>query len=106
MCGRFTPHYTWCELVALYRLSQPAVSLHASYKIARTTTIDVAIPRGDNRLELVQMRCGLIASWWTKTAKEVPSTFNARVETVATKPMFRAAYKHGRCVIPASGYYE
>jgi putative SOS response-associated peptidase YedK len=47
-----------------------------------------------------------IPSWWKKTAKEVPSTFNARAETVASKPMFRAAFKRSRCLIPASGYYE
>ena len=40
------------------------------------------------------------------TAKEVPSTFNARAETVAGKPMFCTAFKRGRCLIPASGYFE
>jgi putative SOS response-associated peptidase YedK len=106
MCGRFTQHYTWRELVALYRLTQPAVNLQPRYNIAPTTTIDVIIPRDGDRLELVPMRWGLIPSWWKKTAKEVPSTFNARAETVATKPMFRTAYKRSRCVIPALGYYE
>jgi putative SOS response-associated peptidase YedK len=52
------------------------------------------------------MRWGLIPGWWKKTAKEVPSTFNARAETIADKPMFRSAFKCTRCLVPASGYYE
>ena len=106
MCGRFTQNYTWREIVALYQLTQPALNLQPRYNIAPTTTIDAVIPRDGERLELVRMRWGLIPSWWKKTAKEAPSTFNARAETVATKPMFRAAFKRSRCVIPASGYYE
>jgi len=106
MCGRFTQAYTWRELVALYRLTQPAVNLQPRYNIAPTTTIDAVIPHGTGKFELVRMRWGLIPSWWKKTTKEAPSTFNARAETVATKPMFRASFKRSRCVIPASGYYE
>ena len=34
------------------------------------------------------------------------ATFNARAETVDTKPFFRDAFKRNRCLIPMSGYYE
>ncbi|WGJ15772.1 SOS response-associated peptidase [Methylocapsa sp. D3K7] len=105
MCGRFTQSYTWRELVELYRLTVPARNLRPRYNIAPTTTIDV-LRLSETGPELVPMRWGLIPGWWKKTAKEVPSTFNARVETIAEKPMFRSAFKRMRCIVPASGYYE
>jgi len=79
--------------------------LAARYNIAPTTTVDV-MRSAETNPELVPMRWGLIPGWWKKTAKEVPSTFNARSETVAQKPMFRSAFKRTRCIVPASGYYE
>jgi putative SOS response-associated peptidase YedK len=65
----------------------------------------VVIEREGKR-DLASMRWGLIPSWWKKSAKEIPATFNARAETVTEKPMFREAFKRNRCLIPASGYYE
>ena len=92
MCGRFTQAYTWRELVALYGLTKPARNLQPRYNIAPTTPVDVLIPRGTDRLELWPMRWGLIPSWWTKSLKELPSTFNARAETVTGRPMFCEGY--------------
>lgn len=80
-------------------------NLRPRYNIAPTTAIDVVRP-ADAGLELVPMRWDLISSWWKRTAKEVPSTFNARAEMIAQKPMFRSAFKRMRCIVPASGYYE
>ena len=34
------------------------------------------------------------------------ATFNARAESVETKPFFRDAFKRTRCLIPVSGYFE
>jgi putative SOS response-associated peptidase YedK len=108
MCGRFTNRLTWREIVALYRLAVPITperNLPARYNICPTDSIDVVVEREGKR-DLVPMRWGLIPNWWKKSAKEIPATFNARAETVATKPMFRDAFKRNRCLVPASGYYE
>jgi putative SOS response-associated peptidase YedK len=51
------------------------------------------------------MKWGLLPSW-AKDPKLGFSAFNARSETVASKPMFRSAFKSRRCLVPANGYYE
>lgn len=45
--------------------------------------------------------------FWAKDTKLARSTYNARSETVATKPSFRAAWKEAKhCIIPAVAIYE
>jgi putative SOS response-associated peptidase YedK len=108
MCGRFTRNYTWAQIHAMYSLipGGPVSNLQPRYNICPTTEVDVVV-RGDNqRRQLIPMRWGLIPGWWKKSLKEVPATFNARAETIATKPMFREAFERRRCLMPASGYFE
>jgi putative SOS response-associated peptidase YedK len=106
MCGRFTRHYEWSELVRLYRLTQPAANIQPSYNVRPTDMVDT-VRSIKGRHELTSMRWGLVPWHWKKPLKEVKfATFNARVETVATKPTFRDAFKRHRCLIPASGYFE
>ena len=108
MCGRFTRNYTWEEIWHWYNLLMPNAipNLQPRFNICPTTKVDAIIPRVDQR-ELVPMRWGLIPSWWSKPLKDMRlATFNARAETVASKPMFRSAFKRNRCLMPVSGYYE
>jgi putative SOS response-associated peptidase YedK len=51
------------------------------------------------------MQWGLVPGW-AKEPKSDYSTINARVETVAEKPTYRTALRRGRCLVPATGYYE
>jgi putative SOS response-associated peptidase YedK len=105
MCGRFTQAYTWAEVERFLSVIGSARNLRPRYNIAPTTLIEV-LRLGDAGRQLVPMRWGLIPSWWKKSLNELPSTFNARAETVAEEPMFRSAFKSRRCVIPASGFDE
>ena len=105
MCGRFTVKATWAELVALYRLTMdaPPHNLRPRYNVCPTDPVDVVTAER----QLVPMRWGLVPWWWSKQPKELRmATFNARAETVETKPVFRDAFKRTRCLIPMSGYYE
>lgn len=105
MCGRFTQHYIWHDVEALYGLAGAARNLQPHYNIAPTDTVE-AVVAGNGGTQLVPMRWGLVPSWWRRTLRELPATFNARAETVAERPMFRDAFVHHRCIVPASGYYE
>lgn len=104
MCGRFTLHMPWAELVKLYRIHDRP-NLTPRYNIAPTQDILAVRLDKDGAQELADLRWGLIPRW-SKDEKPGYSTINARAETVASKPAFRDAFRKRRCLIPADGYYE
>ncbi|MEQ8787488.1 MAG: SOS response-associated peptidase [Pirellulaceae bacterium] len=110
MCGRFTLRTPAGVLVEQFRL-ESAPELAPRYNIAPTQ--DVAVVRNEHdtaqddaaRRELVLMHWGLVPSW-SKDPKQGARMINARGETAAEKPSFRAAFKRRRCLVLADGYYE
>ena len=105
MCGRYNLRTNAHELEAF--LGVPialAESLLERFNIAPTQTV-VALREVETNREAAALRWGLIPSW-SKDEKIGNRLINARSETAADKPSFRAAFKRRRCLIPASGFYE
>jgi putative SOS response-associated peptidase YedK len=74
------------------------------FNVAPTTMVPVVYLE-DGETALREARWGLVPHWW-KQPKLPGMTFNARSEEAATKPMWRHAYAHSRCLVPARGWYE
>ena len=105
MCGRFEASISKEKLIQKFGINNWQLeNYQPRYNIPPGTNIPIIRQIGDNRI-MNEALWGLIPSW-SKDKKIAFRTFNARSETVAEKPSFRAAYKHKRCLIPASGYYE
>ncbi len=103
MCGRFYLDAHEDELMAYFGLSS-LPDVEPRYNIAPSQSILALVADAKGR-EGRLFRWGLIP-FWAKDAKFGYRTINARSETVAEKPAFRAAFKHRRCLIPATGYFE
>ena len=82
----------------------PGLALPLRYNIAPSQPLlAVRVEHGSPRFAL--LRWGLVPSW-AKDPAMGQHMINARGETVAVKPAFKNAYRHHRCLIPASGFYE
>ena len=105
MCGRFTLYANPEEMATLFDLPEEPI-LVPRYNIAPTQPVAVVRmdAKGEDR-EWALTHWGLIPSW-SKDPSIGARMINARSETVAEKPSFRAAFKRRRCLVPASGFYE
>ena len=104
MCGRFA-FYSPSEATAALFGASGSLDMKPRYNIAPTQ--DIAAIRNDESggRELTALRWGLIP-FWAKDPSIGNRMINARAETVAEKPAFRAAYRRRRCLVLADGFYE
>ena len=105
MCGRFAitlPNDAMAQLFA----AAPANDLPQvpNFNVCPTTQIHV-VRGGETGRQLVSMRWGFLPHWY-KATDGGPLLINARAETIAEKPAFRAACRQRRCLIPVTGFYE
>ncbi|MBD9356799.1 SOS response-associated peptidase [Methylomonas albis] len=104
MCGRYALATTAEEMIEHFKLMRE-VKFKPSYNIAPGRKILNIVELEDGSLKPVNLHWGLVPSW-AKDTKNSGHLINARAETVKEKPSFRSAFKHRRCLIPATGFYE
>ncbi|MDA5093902.1 SOS response-associated peptidase [Aliiroseovarius sp. KMU-50] len=76
------------------------------FNVKPTQQVNILFPQGAG-ITASTARWWLVPPWFKGEAEEwKATTFNAKIETAFEKPTFRDAWKHGRCLVPAMGYYE
>jgi putative SOS response-associated peptidase YedK len=104
MCGRVVQADAPVEVAELVGARQLGLDLKPRYNVAPTMPLAVVVEREGERV-LTTFRWGLIPPW-AREARIGQRLINARGETVAEKPAFRAAFRRQRCLVPVDAYYE
>ncbi len=104
MCGRYALKTSVPEIARILGAESNA-EFAPSYNVAPSRHVPVCRTSVEGKRELNLLRWGLVPHW----AKEINDRYrmiNARAETVADKPAFRAPFRQRRCLVPADGYFE
>jgi putative SOS response-associated peptidase YedK len=105
MCGRYMITSPFEAMIALFEAEPGALGPEPPrLNVSPTQTVPAVVATEEGRM-IVPMRWGFLPHWY-KTPNDRPLLINARAETIAEKPAFRAAARERRCLIPADGFYE
>ncbi|ALN73694.1 SOS response-associated peptidase [Aureimonas sp. AU20] len=111
MCGRFTLTDSPSAIADRFHLDA-VEPFPPRYNIAPTQPILILRADEHRRSEDGGVRrVAHLARWglipgWTKDPSAIPLLFNARSESAHERNSFKAAMRHRRCLVPASGFYE
>jgi putative SOS response-associated peptidase YedK len=104
MCGRFAFQITSEELAKYFDLASD-VEAPARFNIAPSQPAPVVRLSREGQPKFSEIRWGLIP-FWAKDKALGARMINARAETLAQKPAYRAPFRRRRCLVLASGFYE
>lgn len=111
MCGRFFRRdITWDAYREVVDLRPPpnVDAPEATFNAAPMSVQPVLrLSYDGSYVKMAPCYWGLVPSWWTKPIQEKSfQTFNTPAETAAEKPVYRGAFRHKRCLVPVSGFYQ
>lgn len=103
MCGRYAITHT--ELIPGF-FEVDDLKIPPRYNVAPTQFAPVVFNDPEEERRVVDlMKWGMVPSW-SRDVSIGSRMINARSETIAEKPSFRGPFRHRRCLIPASGFFE
>ncbi len=105
MCGRFAITLPPEAMAQMFdAVLGNDVPTGARFNVCPTQAV-AAVTSGEGRRQLRGLRWGFVPQWYASPT-DGPLLINARAESIAEKPAFRAAVRTRRCLIPADGFYE
>lgn len=110
MCGRYCLESTRSDLQALlhpwlHPTDEGWIDHYAPRALIRPHEPVLALRQEHSRNRLTHMIWGLLPAW-AKDPQKGPRPINARAETIAEKPSFRGPWRHHRCLLPATAFFE
>ncbi len=108
MCGRYELKNKFEELPLLLKKDLPRgfAQKYVGQKLIRPTD-PVIVLKNEGKISTSIMLWGFISEWSKDPfARESLRPFNARAETIGEKKLFQGSWRHKRCLMPASGFFE
>lgn len=107
MCGRFSLTTPLAQLRPLLSGSWPgALEHHYAPRPQLHPGEPLLLLRQEEGRPAVALALWGLVPDWCDDPRSARRPIQARVETVAERPSFRAAWRHRRCLVPADGYFE
>jgi len=102
MCGRYS---LICidDLGNRFRVFDPMMGARSKFNVSPASEMPVIVRRDKDEIAL--MHWGLVPHW-VRDLRTARKPINSRAESLADKPLFRTLLESGRCLVPASGFYE
>jgi putative SOS response-associated peptidase YedK len=104
MCGRYDMSENPAAIKAKFHVPE-VPEFRPSADVRPTNVLPIIRLDQATHRECALARWGLVPHW-APDLKFGLKCFNARAETVATAPSFRAAVKARRCLVPMNGFFE
>ena len=102
MCGRYDIHSDIKIIETRFGIKYTDEPLAPHYNAAPSQYLPVI---SDDPAHMSLAQWGFLPHW-KRPDTALRAMINARAETIEQKPLFRAAFKKNRCLIPADAFYE